>query len=258
MAIKPKMGKGSFDDLFYPGTQTLINNFDERDAAKLARIERDFSAIAAVAARLQPVAGNFDLAHMQAIHKKVFGDVYPWAGQIRDYPIFKRRPDGLVTEFARPEEIGTLDKQLKAIIEETKGLASTKPQEVPEKLARIYQIANEIHPFREGNGRTQRIYLDYLADHAGFKLDFKLVEKEAWNYAASMSGKVNLGGDTRVEGRTDELEKVFRHIARAAEKGNAYSQGRAAGPAAKPPVVLTLADLNPKLAADKKASYRFR
>ncbi len=256
MVTNKKTDQGDFDALFYAGTQTLINRFGEKDAGKLAKLERDFSALAALDARLKPVKGDFDLAHMQAIHTKIFSEVYPWAGQIRDYPIFKKRPDGLVTEFARPDEITKLDQRIKALMQETKNFTSLKPNEFPEKIARVYQIANEMHPFREGNGRTQRIYLDYLASQVGYKLDFKLVDKEAWNYAASMSGKVNLGGD-RIDGRTDELEKLFKHISKGVEKAtaNAYAQGRAAQTTRRAGI-MTLADLNPKLAAEKKASYR--
>jgi cell filamentation protein len=249
--------KGEFNSLFYPGTETLINRFGEKDPAKLAKIEQDRSQVAALDARLNPVKGNFDLAHMQDIHRRIFQEVYPWAGQVRDYPIFKRRLDGLVTEFAPPDEIPLLDRQLKEIMAATKSFSTLQEKDVPEAFARAYQIANDMHPFREGNGRTHRIYLGYLANRAGVKLDFRLVDKDAWNYAASMSGKVSAGAETRIDGRTDELAKVFKHITTPAEKQNAYAQGRA-GQVNKQAAVMTLSDLNPKLAAQKKAAYRVR
>jgi fido (protein-threonine AMPylation protein) len=249
-----------FEALFYPGTRTLINRFDVRDPERLEVIERRLASFGAARLIKHPVKGNFDLAHMQEIHKKIFGGVYPWAGQVRDYPLLKRRPDGLVTEFARPNEITGLDRDLKAIMAETKNFTAVKPDEFAEKIARVYQIANDMHPFREGNGRTHRVFLDAVAAQAGRTLDFAKIDKEGWNYAASMSGTVNIGNGTRIEGRTDELTKVFKHIANQAapQNTNPYTQGRNGEQAVGQVDVMKLADLNPKLAAEKRAAFRVK
>lgn len=248
---------GSFDDFFYPGTQTLINKFDLKDANRLAEIERAITLVTTADAKRNPIAGAFDLSHMQAIHKKIFGEVYPWAGQVRDFGMMKQRIDGLVTEFARPSEIKSLNADLQAIMLETKKFKSIPPNEFAQKIAKVYQIANEMHPFREGNGRTQRVYLDYLANQAGYKLDFSRVEKDAWNYAASMAGQIHLGvSNDRLPGRTKELEKVFERVSVKKETINSYLMGRLGLTKTEKPKPLTLKELNPKVAEEKKAYRR--
>jgi cell filamentation protein len=222
------MSGDKFNALFYPGTQTLINHFGEKDPTKLATLEREHTNAAAVDAKiLNPVQGDFNLEHMQAIHHRIFSGVYPWAGQLRDYPLFKKRPDGLVTEFARPEEFSRINEALSAIMKDTDKFTNLAPGRYLEQIAQVYQLANEMHPFREGNGRTHRIYLDYLAERAGYRLQFSKVSPEAWNYAASMSARINLGDGERVDGRTRELEKVFSHVSNpVGGAGNAYLRGR--------------------------------
>lgn len=248
-------GKKEFEALFYPGTKTLINHFNERDPATLEKLERSMTSIADYALRQSPVPGKFDLEHMREIHRQLMGGVYPWAGQVRDFPLFKKRVDGFITEFARPEEIAGLDKRLQEIMERTQSFRGVPAGKFVEEIAKVYQTANEMHPFREGNGRTHRLYLRYLADQAGFKLNFATVSPDAWNHAASMSARINLGDGQRVAGRTTELEKVFAHIS-APLKANAYQQGRE-GMATKGRI-MTLADLNPSLTPTPPYTPRLR
>ena len=238
--------ESKFEALFYPGTQTLINHFGVKDPQKLAQLERDHSAAAALDAKLlNPVAGNFDLQHMQEIHRRILGDVYPWAGQVRDYPLFKRRKDGFVTQFARPDEFPKIAQDLVKLINSTEKFSAIPPGRYVEQISRVYQIVNEMHPFREGNGRTHRLYLDYLAERAGYQLQFSKVTPEAWTHAASMSARISIGNGERVEGRTQELQKVFAHISSpVAGKTNSYLRGREGLAPEGPKQILGLADLN--------------
>jgi fido (protein-threonine AMPylation protein) len=247
--VDDKNAADSFQALFYPGTQTLINHFGERDPHKLASLERAHAMAAGLDARMfNPIRGDFDLKHMQAIHERLFGGVYPWAGQVRDFPLFKRRADGLTTEFARPNELPLIDAELRLIMQRTSSFRNLQPGHFVEEIARVYQLANQMHPFREGNGRTHQLYLEYLADRAGFDLDFSRVEKAAWNYAASTAARIRLGEGEYVPGRTDELHRVFAHITQPPEqRAGSYHIGRerlAPGPAGEK---LTLKDLNPTL-----------
>ncbi|MCI1966941.1 MAG: Fic family protein [Oscillospiraceae bacterium] len=51
-------------------------------------------------------------------------------------------------------------------------LIETTPELIPEKLAYYLGEINVIHPFRDGNGRTQRVFIQYLAHAAGYHVDF--------------------------------------------------------------------------------------
>jgi cell filamentation protein len=70
----------SDDPYVYPGTTILRNKLGIRDAATLDALERRM-----VAQRMAEgiPTGDFDLAHLQAIHRHLFQDVYHWAGKIR-------------------------------------------------------------------------------------------------------------------------------------------------------------------------------
>lgn len=250
--------KERFEALFYPGTKTLINNLGIRDADQLAQVEKSITAAATYdLLKLNPVKGGFDLEHMQEIHRRLMGEVYPWAGQVRDFPLFKKRPDGFTTEFSRPEEIEVLNQKLQAIASATEGFSRIPSGRYVSTIAETYQLANEMHPFREGNGRTQRIFLSYLAEKAGYDLRYSAVAPEAWNYAASMSARMNIGNGERIPGRTVELEKVFTHISQPLRPMNAYQQGRE-GLSSNQSQVLTLAELAPNFRPSYSSSRRLR
>lgn len=95
------MSGDSSDPFVYPGTNILKNKFDIRDPDRLEYYEGAFTAWRLAQLDEQPLAGAHDLKHLQAIHRHLFQDIYPWAGTTReDLPLIigKKRPNGaLVT-----------------------------------------------------------------------------------------------------------------------------------------------------------------
>lgn len=165
---------------------------------------------------MNPLPGEHDLEHMQRLHKELFSKIYPWAGEVREFPLFKAGPDGLIRAFASPDEIYSINESLKKELKSTnhfKDLRDADTTTFSVYMADVYQKMNEMHPFREGNGRTQRLVIEQLADNAGRKLNYGLVEAAAWNYAAANSTPLSLSQDQKLNGRTDELVKVFDRIA---------------------------------------------
>ena len=69
------------DPYTYPGSAVLRNKLGLTDAAKLDRLERQL--VSQRAAEGIP-DGDFDLAHLRAIHRHLFQDVYEWAGRTHD------------------------------------------------------------------------------------------------------------------------------------------------------------------------------
>jgi len=67
----------------------LRNLLGIKDQAGLDKAESSLSFLRATELREQPVQGQFDLAHVPAIHQRLFGDVYDWAGQVRHVEIQK-------------------------------------------------------------------------------------------------------------------------------------------------------------------------
>lgn len=181
----------SWEDYIYPGTQVLRNKADIRDADQLQRYERGVTAVRIQQLKENPVKGDYGLEHMQAIHRQVFRDVYDWAGEVRTVDIAKG-PANDRTVFTLKEDIAIRAELIKATIEESRYLRDADRQQFAAKMGEIYAAVNELHPFREGNGRTTREFMDQLAQESGRRLDYGRVDKETWNEAAKQSARGDL------------------------------------------------------------------
>lgn len=182
----------AWEDYTYPGTQVLRNKADIRDQADLQRFERGVTAIRIQELREKPVGGDYSLRHLQDIHRQVFRDVYAWAGEVRTVDLAKG-PPGDRTVFTFKEDIPLKAEYIKITIEESRYLRGMDREKFASKMAEIYAAVNELHPFREGNGRTSREYVSQLAKESGHSLDFSRVDRQVWNEAAKLSARGDLG-----------------------------------------------------------------
>ena len=101
-----------------------------------------------------------DLAELLAIHGQLFKGVYDWAGEIRTVDI-KKNSDSAEYVF------GELAKE--------RYLRGLPASEFTERLAYFYDQVNYIHPFREGNGRAQRVFWNRVSHDAGYEIDWDAV-----------------------------------------------------------------------------------
>lgn len=151
----------------YPNSFTLMNKLGIKDSNALETAEREITTIRVSQILENPCKGNFDLMHLQAIHKFIFQDVYSWAGTLRTVNIAKGNQFCnclYIESCSKP----TFDK----LRQEDHFLIGVAPDLIPEKLAYYLGEVNVIHPFREGNGRAQRVFIQYLAHVAGYHVDF--------------------------------------------------------------------------------------
>jgi cell filamentation protein len=72
-----------------PDTGVLRNNLGLGAAAELAAAEREITHVALILLRESPVQATYNLSHLCAIHRRIFGDIYDWAGQVRTVAIAK-------------------------------------------------------------------------------------------------------------------------------------------------------------------------
>lgn len=161
----------------YAPDYTVLKNIPGyRDKADLEAFERG-----AVLERMieGPPRGNFDLAHLQAIHKHLFQDVYEWAGDIRETSLSK----GGHT-FMSQSRIGTAMSDIHARLKAQNYLKELSAPDFAKAAGQILGDVNYTHPFREGNGRTQFQYLKQLGAQAGHDIDLTRFEQRSW-YAAS-------------------------------------------------------------------------
>jgi cell filamentation protein len=118
----------------------------------------------------------------------IFQDVYPWAGQFRTTLLGKAQfAVGPITYFTPPH---LLEHEAQRILDGIhranlrKGLSRS---EFALKAARLLVELNNLHPYREGNGRTQRIFIEALARQACQTLRFDVVSRERMIRASILS-----------------------------------------------------------------------
>jgi cell filamentation protein len=158
------------DPYCYPDTTVLKNIPDIRDHAALT----EFEAVSTAQRADEPLPeGRLSVRHYQAIHHHLFQDVYLWAGRFRTVRLGK---DG--SAFCYPEHIAREMRRLFADLKLQRYLEGLSPDAFAVAAAHFLATLNAIHPFREGNGRTQTGFLTLLADHAGHPLDLERLMPE--------------------------------------------------------------------------------
>ena len=168
------MGKDIYEDrnssYCYENTNTLINKLDIRDSKVLQKYEAKITAAKLLALMQKGIIGNFDVKHINAIHKYLFEDIYPFAGKLRTENIAKG-----VFRFAEWEYI---EPELERLLNELKQenyLENLSKENLAERLAYYLSELNVLHPYREGNGRTTREFIRELALKNGYILDLRKV-----------------------------------------------------------------------------------
>ena len=167
----------------YPGTHILKNKLDLRDADALHEKERAICLIREAEMESMRVTGNFSLKHLQSIHKHLFQDIYSWAGKIRTVDIAKGN------SFCRVQYIAEMFDDLYTRLKSDNLLKDINDRKAMiEKIAFYLSEVNAIHPFREGNGRTQRMYFRQMCVYNGrFRLDFSNATREEMRQASIQS-----------------------------------------------------------------------
>ena len=151
----------------YPNTTVLINKLGIQDQSELNSVERQFVLLKSSQAEQETIFKNIDFNFYKKLHKQLFGDLYEWAGTVRSMNISKKGT--VFCNFEDIERIGTLKFQRLAEQNYLKGL--TKSRFIDE-LTEFYHDMNMLHPFREGNGRTLRLFITLLVRNAGYTLNF--------------------------------------------------------------------------------------
>ena len=172
-------------DLCYPGTNVLRNKLDIHDLEELLRVEKEMSMARYFDLSTQGVTGDFSMGHLCAIHRYLFQDVYEWAGELRWEDISKGTFRFCPVMYME-KTFGDIHRWLEA----NHFLVGIEDREVmAAKLAYVLGEINVIHPFREGNGRSQRMYMEQLCKNNGnFEINFSKASNdemlEASMYAA--------------------------------------------------------------------------
>ena len=177
------------DYCYPPDYIVLRNKLDIRNAPALEAAEREL-----VAQRLlEPVpTGDFDLAHLKAIHRHLFQDVYAWAGEVRTVEIAKGE-----SRFQPRRLIAAGMADIHRRIVAAGYFRGSGPDGFAEGAGPVMGDVNHVHPFREGNGRTLLQYLKQLAAGAGHAIDLTRIDPAAWLDASRRSNAGDHAAMTR-------------------------------------------------------------
>jgi filamentation induced by cAMP protein fic len=176
----------------------ILRNFAGANTQEeLRKAETDVAGMAELT--LDDIPRSNNLAELQAIHKALFGKIYDWAGEIRTVDIKKGSEEFFLFVFQILEGAKFVFDELAK--ENT--LKNLSKEDFVKRLAYFYEQVNFIHPFREGNGRTQRVFWNRVAADAGYFIDWSQV----------VGGELDKAS---VEGREhhnlEPLEEMFARI----------------------------------------------
>lgn len=153
----------------------LENKLGINDSAELARVEEKISKAKAIKLYEDNIIEDFEVGKFSGlvkIHKFLFEELYSFAGKVRTVNIAKGN-----FRFA---PVMYLDAALKHI--------DDMPQSNIDEIIEKYVEMNVAHPFREGNGRSARIWLDLiLKKELKVVVDWNKVDKEDYLFAMERS-----------------------------------------------------------------------
>lgn len=162
------------DPYSIPGSTCLQNLLGLTNTADLNEAEKQITLLTLADLAANPEAPTFDLDHLRRIHRRIFDQVYHFAGELRrmefakgDHPFlpFRLIEEDAAACFAQLHAenlLGGLDEQMFA-----------------QRLGFFFGWINKIHPFREGNGRSQRVLIDQLAGMHGFGIEWNAISPDA-------------------------------------------------------------------------------
>lgn len=182
---------------------TLRNRLGSTDADELNRREADLTGHRLLDIETEGPQGPFDFERLKATHRYIFQDVYDWAGEPRTTNLYKREYDGgPLAAFTRPDHIEPRAERIFAALARDNRLRGLDRETFARQAADLFAGINALHPFREGNGRTQRAFIEALAREAGHDLNFSVISKERMIEASVQASKR----------RPDMMRRMFAEI----------------------------------------------
>jgi len=177
--VLDKYGTGD-DPYCYPSSNVLQNLLNIENNKELADAEAELTELAVDEIEFE--APPYDLDYFKSIHQQVFKDVYEWAGETRRIDMSKGSTRFCTCKRIEPEA-NTLFRQLA----DENNYEGYERKPLVKAIAEFYIEMNMVHPFREGNGRAQRILFEHIIINAGFEFDLDGITQQEW-IAANIAG----------------------------------------------------------------------
>ena len=158
----------------YPGTTVLINKLGIKNQNHLDEIETMIVSVKSAEIELSFSSdADFDFEFYKDLHRILFEDIYEWAGTVRTINISKKQ-----TSFCSTEQIQATGENIFKHLQKANYFFDLSYDELIEELADLYNSINYLHPFREGNGRCQRLFFRLLSNKIGYSMDFDQIDPD--------------------------------------------------------------------------------
>lgn len=162
----------------YLPNEVLKNNLGINETSLLNTAERDYSNLRFDELLSSEEKPQFNVDYYLSVHQHIFQDVYPWAGKTRVMDTAKGDSLFVPHQFI----VRDLNKALIELEQNLKG--SNSINDFGESLGKFLGSVNNIHPFAEGNGRTQRLYISKVANKLDFQVNWEKISNEAMKEAS--------------------------------------------------------------------------
>ena len=186
----------------YPKTSILKNKINITNDEDLYKVELAVVAYETTNLLQNPITGIFDFKHLKTIHYQLFSKIYDWAGISRTCSIAK------TDLFCLPQYIDNYANDIFEKLAIEKYYIEYNSEKTIDCLVALFADINALHPFREGNGRAQREFIEELAKINGINLDLTTVDKNNMIIASHES----INGDYK------KLTKLFKKCSKKINK----------------------------------------
>ena len=179
------------------------NYFGITDAKELEKIAGGLASLRLMELEMGPPWTNFTRAGLMEIHGYVLQDIYPWAGTIRTEEVA-----AMGIALCRAKYV---NDQFNYVCRKI----ASNPPSTTDLTSALCTVADHwgeltaVHPFRDGNSRTQRFFFDQMLRHAGWGIDWQLIdatEAHAARYVAVVTGDPQFLADALLPGAGPAIE----------------------------------------------------
>lgn len=175
-----------WEDYFWPDAPDVLRNkLGIRDQRMLNFVEAQLSAVRIYEQVLENRTGAFNFAHYCDIHRRTFSDIFDWAGiprTVPDGPMTKRHRD-VVNFLINDPNAPTIEYRYRpgpqvrdsaeyvfARLQAEDALTGLPPEQFIRRLGTYWGSVDSVHPFRDGNTRTETVFFHQLCRNAGYDL----------------------------------------------------------------------------------------
>lgn len=160
-------------DSCYPDTTVLVNKLNIRSQELLTKAESMLVTSCSVRLEKTLKFENVDFEYYKNLHGQMFGDLYEWAGTVRIINISKKGT--VFCNFNEIDKIGTLKFER---LKKQNYLIGLSNEKFLDELTDLYHELNMLHPFREGNGRTLRLFVTLLVRNTDRDINFNCIDND--------------------------------------------------------------------------------